>query len=199
MLASSADPAVQAFADRVVRSHLETTSAVADYFVARYAEDRMYQTERASDDLLAIIRYVIAAPPGSGREILAYVLTNPRALREGSQRDTLLQEFIDRPDDSEAIRLTARSLFRQLVDDPLHSNTRALLKRTLARMDGASADLVLLQEASTQIDKRFADVLADLLTTSALKPPGGLQSSSRRWLKPERSRREPFGRSLRFR
>ena len=171
-LASSDDAAVQAFADQLVRHYLEDASGVVDYSVCRYAEERLYKTAVPSDDLLAVIRHVIAAPPDSYRKILAYPLTNPRALRNQADRAALLQEFIDRPDDPEAISEAADGLIRALVEDPPLPDALTLLTRVLTRMDGHAADLKLLRAAFYERDKGFANMLAQFLTTGALTTLG---------------------------
>jgi hypothetical protein len=171
VLARSSDTTVQAVADRAVRHQLETALGVVDFSVCRYAEERLYRTAVAGEDLLAVVRQVIAAPSGSGRKILIYPLTSPRALHDPAQRAILLQEFIDTPGDPRAAQLAARELIWAIVENPPLRDGFGLLRHVLSRLSGTEADKILIRAAALRSED-FADVLAHWLTTGALTPFG---------------------------
>jgi hypothetical protein len=169
VLGYSTDTAVQTAGDHAVRNLLETASQVVDTRVCLYAEQRLYRTEVPSDDLLAVLRRIIAAPPGSGREVLAYALTDRRGLRDSKLRAQLLGELVDTPGDTRALTQVVTSLLEVLNYKPPLPGAMTMLRHVLARCDKSEADRALFLVAY-KYDR--ADMLADLLTSGALTPLG---------------------------
>jgi hypothetical protein len=176
-MAHSADAAIQATADHEVLRQLEDRTAAVDLYLCRYAEERLYKTAQASADLMAIVRHIIAAPPGPGRTALAYPLAGPGGLRDMTQRRTLLAEFIEASPGHDAQAEVIRMLVRSAVGDPRWGKEKLpgvfdLFAVVLARMDPSLADYLLFREAFS--NSGFADLLVQWLTTGRLTPPGDL-------------------------
>jgi hypothetical protein len=182
-LGYSDDARVQAASDRAVRHYLETGLGVVDHDLCWYVRNRLYRSEVLGEDLLAVTRRIIAAPPGSGRKALADPLTS-RTRLDQAQHVTLLREFLDAPGDPEAVKEAAEGLIATIIgrnadflglppmSDALVSDAFALLRQALAHLDSSKADEVLFYAALRHRGEGFPDLLARWLTNGQLPPPG---------------------------
>jgi hypothetical protein len=200
-MAHSNDLIVQSVGDKAVRRHLEKESGVVDYAVSRYAEERLWRSEFAGEDLLAVVRKVIAAPSESFRRILIYPLTDSHGLRDKTQCAMLLRELIEARDDDAALDQAARRLIYEVINGSSIPDAFALLQLTLTRLKPYAADYALFDEAAGNI--RVASKLARWLTTGELIPPSSyarefvariesglsLESAAKKTLEDIRSRR----------
>jgi Trypsin-like peptidase domain len=176
-MGGSADSTIQVTADHKVLRQLEDGTAAVDLYLCRYAEQRLYKTAQASADLMAIVRYIIAAPPGPGRLALAYPLAGPNGLRDMTQRRTLLVEFIEASPGHDVLAEVIRMLARSAVGDPSGGKEKLpgafdLFQVVLDRTDPALADYLLFGEAFR--NSGFANLLTQWLTTGRLTPPGDM-------------------------
>ena len=166
----SRDARFQEAADGALRRRLEEGRGAVDARVCRYVESRLWRSSVAGNDLLTLVQHIISAPPGSGREALAHPLMNSRALRDDeAQRSALLQEFLDAPDDPDALKEAARSIMRGVHGGTAPPNAVELLQQIIARLQPAEADRILFSEAS---DRRAVNELAGWLAAGKIPPLG---------------------------
>jgi hypothetical protein len=170
-LAHSTDVAISDAADSVVLRQLELGALAIDLDACQYAEQRLYRNAPFGPDLLAIVRRVIGAPPGSGSRLLASPLVGADGLRDGTQRHALLTEFVNASSDSDAHAEVIQRLASSAVDDPERTETIDLMRLVISKLDPELADYLLFRKA---IGPKFANVLAQWLTAGKLTPPGPL-------------------------
>jgi S1-C subfamily serine protease len=169
-LANSTDQRARALGDQIVRHYLENGIGDVDRDVSRYAEARISGGD-LDEDVLNVIQRVIDAPAGSGREVLAYPLTNFDQPGDYVQRLPLLRKFVEATTDSKSATLTTEMLIRGIVEGGSFPEAFELLQQVLGRLGGSEADRVLIREAFNH--ERFADTLASWLTTKKLSAPDG--------------------------
>jgi S1-C subfamily serine protease len=169
VLGFSRDLKTQAVADRIVRHYLENGIGDVDSDVSGYAEGRITQGN-LGEDALAVIQRVIDAPAGSGRHVLAYVLTSFDPGGDARQRLALLRKFVDATTDGRSASLTADKLIDSLGRGEFPAEVPELLLQTLGRLDSSESDRIIMVEAYSHAE--FAELLASWLTTKKMSAPG---------------------------
>lgn len=165
-----ADATATGTIDAALLDLLRSGRVEVSYPVSRYVEDRLWRAPRLDPLLDQLAHQVIAAPPGSGRDVLAYPLTSHKSLvDDGDARARLARDLVTAADDPQTL---SRVVDKAAEEPDLALGHDVLIREALDRLPAAEADDALFRSA--YLKHSFGPTLYEWLVSGKLTAPGPL-------------------------